>query len=384
MLVITLALHFSIIMQPDAPVFDEQHYITDGRSIIEGKDSQRPEHPDLAKLLIVAGMRLFDDNPFGWRFFSVLFGAIVIVLFYFICRRLNMDRRATLLATFLLSFENLTFIQGSIAMLDVFNVAFMLGAFLLYLRGGYVLSGVSAGLSTLCKIGGILAVPAVFLHWLFTRQSRGWHFLAGIIMAPLFFFLFLPVFSYAANGTLPDPIARIQYILSASGSLTFEAYSNTGIASRPWEWVMIPEVLFYWYEPHYLGAISFTIWALIIPAVLYMFYRARKGNNAAIFGLAWFTSTYLFWIPLSLVTDRLTYLYYFYPTVGALCIGLGLAGSHLMDIAKSNKPVRQRRTALITVRTYLVLHIVTFIILSPLFSRWVPFFKYVPPPSTTS
>ena len=39
------------------------------------------------------------------------------------------------LATFLLSLENLSFVQASIAMLDVYSLAFMLLPFWLYLKG---------------------------------------------------------------------------------------------------------------------------------------------------------------------------------------------------------------------------------------------------------
>ncbi|MBI2831624.1 MAG: glycosyltransferase family 39 protein [Chloroflexi bacterium] len=383
MLAVTLAFHFAIIMQPSSTAFDEQHYVTDARSIIEGNGTQRQEHPDLAKLIIVGGIKLFGDNPFGWRFLSVVFGSIVIVLFYLICRRLGMKKQATLIATFLLSFENLTFIQSSVAMLDVYNVALMLAAFLLYLKGGYLLSGITAGLSALAKVGGILVLPAMFLHWFLVRRNRVRHFFAGLVIAPVFFFLFLPLFEYTVNGKFSDPIARIKHIFTASGSLTFEKFP-TEIATRPWEWLLRPNILYYNYEPVYTGTISFTVWALIIPAVVYMVFRARKGNNAAIFGLAWFASTYLVWIPLNLITDRLTYLYYFYPTVGAVCIGLGLMGSQLLDVWRSERSLRVRRTALIAVRTYLVLHAVVFVLLSPAFSRWIPFFHYVPPPPTAS
>jgi len=34
---LTLVMHFSIIMQPDEPAFDEKYYITDARYILDGK-----------------------------------------------------------------------------------------------------------------------------------------------------------------------------------------------------------------------------------------------------------------------------------------------------------------------------------------------------------
>ena len=87
-------MHFSIIRIPDKPVFDEVHYVTDARGIISGHETIRGEHPSLGKLFVIAGMLIFGDNALGWRFFSVILGAISIVLFYLICRNLSLSRRA--------------------------------------------------------------------------------------------------------------------------------------------------------------------------------------------------------------------------------------------------------------------------------------------------
>ena len=356
-------------MQPSQLIFDEQHYVTDARSILQGQGTLRPEHPPLGKLFIVAGISLFGDNPLGWRFFSVIFGTICIVLFYLVCSRLGMPKKASLLATFLLALDNLSFVQASVAMLDVYSLAFMLGAFLLYLNGGYLLSGISVGLSALAKLSGALALPAIFLHWVFTRRAEPKRFLPSLLLAPISFLLFMPLFDFVVSGRLLDPIERVKTMLSLSGSLTFTTVTHEA-ASRPWDWILRPEIMFYWNDPHYIGAISFTIWALIIPGVLYMVFRAVKGNSASIFGLSWFASTYLFWIPLSYITDRISFVYYFYPTVGAICIGLGLGLSQLLGVWKTRRSGKLRWAAMLGVSGYLLLHVVTFVILSPVFSPW--------------
>ena len=368
LVLVTLALHFSIIMQPSELVFDEQYYIADARSIIEGDGTLRPEHPPLGKLFIVSGILLFGDNPLGWRFFSVIFGTICIVLFYLICRKLAMPKEAALFATFLLTLDNLSFVQASVAMLDVYSFTFTLCAFLLYLNGGYMLSGISVGLSALAKLSGALALPAIFIHWLFTGRTRPWWLLTLVFLAPVSFLLFMPSFDWIISGQPLDPIGRIKYMLTASGSLTFADFTS-GIASRPWDWILRPEVVPYWYEPHYIGAISFTIWALIIPTVLYMVFRATKGSGASLFGLSWFASTYLVWIPVSCITDRMSFVYYFYPTVGAICIGLGLGLSQLLHVWKTKGSGKLRWVALLAVSSYLLLHAGVFVILSPVFPQ---------------
>ncbi|MFC1892992.1 phospholipid carrier-dependent glycosyltransferase [Chloroflexota bacterium] len=368
----SLAMHFSIINQPAEPLFDEQHYVPDARSIVQGSGTSRLEHPPLGKLFIVSGISLFGDTPLGWRFFSILFGAVCIVLFYLICRQLKIPRRASFLATFLLALENLSFVQASVAILDVFSLAFMLASFWLYLRGKYLLSGVAVGLGTLAKLTGTLALPVMFLHWFFRRGVAPRRFIITMLLAPLSFLLLMPLFDFIVSRQWLNPIDRVMTMLSLSGSLTFSATTH-GSASHPWEWILRPEIMAYWYEPHYIAAISFTILALVIPSVLYMTYYAVKGSEPHLFGISWFAGTYLIWIPLSLISDRISFVYYFYPTVGAICIGLGLGFSQLMTLCEARKTAR--RVVKTIIAGYLLLHVVIFTLLSPVFNWWsIPFF----------
>lgn len=369
LVIVILAVHFSFIMQPTELVFDEQHYVTEARSILQGGDDLIWEHPPLGKLFIVFGMFLFGDNPVGWRFFSILFGAIGIVLFYLVCRRLDISKRASFLATFLLAIDNLSFIQASIAMLDVYSLTFMLLSFWLYLKGRYLLSGVSVGLSALAKLSGVLALPVILLHWLLTKRAGPIQFVVSMLSAYASFLLLMPLFDFVVSRQLLNPIGRIYTMLTMGSNLTF-ANVTASNASRPWDWILRPEIMSYWYEPHYIGAISFTIWALIIPAVLYMAFRAAKGSSAGLFGVSWFVSTYLFWIPVSLITDRISYLYYFYPTVGAIGIGLGLGLSRLLGVWETRREGKLRWVAMLTASGYLLLHVGVFVILSPLSTWW--------------
>jgi dolichyl-phosphate-mannose--protein O-mannosyl transferase len=128
----------------------------------------------------------------------------------------------------------------------------------------------------------------------------------------------------------------------------------------------------YWYQPHYYGAISFTIWALIIPTVIYMTVKAVKKSDAGLFGILWFAGTYLVWIPLSLITNRVSFIFYFYPTVGAICLGLGMGLSQLIDFWRTRQTGKLKRAAIIIPAVYLALHLLVFVALYPLFP-WAPF-----------
>jgi len=367
-------MHFIIIANPPELILDEQHYVNDARNIIENHETLREEHPPLAKLFIVTGIKIFGDNPWGWRFFSVIFGTATIVLFYFLCRRLNMSRNAASLATFLLALENMTFVQASVAMLDVYCLTLMLASFLLYTSRQYIASGVAVGLSALAKLNGALALPVMFIHWLFRRQGRSWWFALTVVLAPIAFVGLMFVFDLAIVqnfSALVDPISRIKTMLSLSSGLTFATVDHPSL-SRPWEWLLAYKPMGYWYSPHYMAAISCSVWALVMPTFAYMVYRAVRGSQAGLFGVAWFAGTYLVWIPISLITDRASYVYYFYPTIGAVCLGLGLGLSQLLDFYRERKPGKLRRTMLALFIFYILAHLASFVILSPVFPIYLP------------
>lgn len=368
---LVLFMHFSILYQPSAIILDEVYYVNDARNIVSGNATLRAEHPPLGELLVASGIFLFGDNPLGWRFFAILMGSVSIFLLYLICRQLTMSRRASFLASSLLAMENLTFMQSSVAMLDVYSLGFMFLAFWLYLRGNYTLASVAGCLGALSKVSGVFIFVVIGLHWLIARRDRWIFFVFSILLAPLLFVELLPLLDFAVARELISPFKHIYDMITLSGSITFES-SKHPFASRPWEWLIFLKVMPYNYNPDYLAVISPTIWALIIPTVGYMYYKIKKGSQAALFGIVWFASTYVIWIPLDLVTNRLTYVYYFFPVVGSICIGLGMALSELFEFWQHRTQGKLRWLAIVSFSFYLFLHVAVFITLSPVFSRWIP------------
>jgi len=362
-------MHFCIISNTYDHILDEAHYINDANNIIENHETARLEHPPLAKLFIGTGIHVFGDNPWGWRFFSIVFGTATLVFFYFLCRRLGMSWMASNLATTLLAFENMTFVHASIAMIDVYYVTFMMASFFFYIKMKYVTSGVSVGLSGLSKLNGALALPVIGVHWLFSRQKRHWWVVLTFLFAVLTFLVLMMAFDLAIVQDISEvesPVDRIIYMMDRSGTLTFETVEHPS-ESRPWEWLLTYKPMAYHWTPNYVGGISPSIWALIMPTFLFLVWRAIKRDEAGLFGAAWFFGTFMLWIPATIITDRVSYPYYFYPTIGAICIGLGIFLAQLVDIFKKRGSGKLRWVLLSIVILYLMAHLASFIIMSPLF-----------------
>jgi dolichyl-phosphate-mannose-protein mannosyltransferase len=464
LVIIVLILHFSTILQPQDLVFDEQYYVPSAGYIIQGEGTDRTEHPPLAQLIITAGILVFGDNPFGWRIFTVLFSVAGLVFFYMIGRQLGLNRKYAFLATFLLSFENLSFIMGSVAMLDVFSLTFMLGSFWLYLKGRYASSGLMVALATLCKLTGILALPVILVHWLLTRPSfasplrgeeKGEGDFPSSLRAPLLpkqsqfykrslegiypiglflatslasFFLLMPLLEFAIWHKWLNPFLQVKTMLTINAGSTFAAYPSE-MLSRPWDWLIRPEILTFWIDPHYIAMISPPIWVLIIPAAAYSIFillkqkfwvlphfllpfwsppvaaeatknrpltchsggvlpetpqdseesggvdhyystRLTTSGDIALFALIWFTFTYLIWISVSLISDRMSYIYYIYPAIGSVCLAISMAVAELNKLINRQSNSILKKWLDIIIPLYLLLCLGAFVILSPIPYWW--------------
>lgn len=372
LVLISLAMHLGVVGWADKLIYDEHYWVPEANSIIHQRLVQWPQYPALGKLFIAAGISVFGDNPWGWRIPSVIFGTITIVLVYLLGRKLA-GKRTAILAAFLLVFENLTFVMSGLAMLDISSVAFMLLSFLLYLDNKYALSGTALALSILCKPSGVLAVFVVLGYWFLTRQKRGLRNLGSFVAAALLaFFLLMPATDFMATGQWLDPFGRIAEMLAGQTSLKLSQMTPEVIravhAHPPWEWItfsasMLPEPT----TLRHTMIITPPLLVLIIPSMVYMLYESiRNKRMFARFVLMWFGATYLLWIPIELLTDRPMYIYYFVPTVGAVCLAVGFGVQRAWRRFSRATYGLFAYVARFLLVLYVILYVLAFVLCSPL------------------
>ena len=340
---------------------------------------------------------MWSTRPFGWRFFPILFGTVSIVLFYLVCQNLTARRWVPVGAAFLFAFDNNHFAQSHVAMLEVFVVTLMLAAFLLYLRGKYIGAGAMVALATLVKLTGALALVPILLHWLFVRRAQWREGIKVIIAAAVGFLALLPPLEMLALHKFHWPWDRLSEMYHLLSSITFSG-SHHEAMSHPWEWVIkFWEPMWFWYRPPYQGCPSYTLGALIIPLMTFAVYRglrrsdnplrlllnrarscsllrpgksssgmpAVRGNSLCLFALGWFAATYISLLLSDLVSDRIMFKFYLYPSVGALCLVLGLALSEIWNLSGKVTLWRDVWAIRAAVITFLLGHLVVFVIMSP-------------------
>ncbi len=134
--------------QPKGIIFDETYYAKDAWSLLvfgfEGSWSENVNaavaqgdasglgaagafivHPPLGKWLIASGEALFGLNSFGWRIAAVVFGSLLVAATIRLARRLSRSTLIGAIAGILLTFDGLAFTMSRIALLDIFQAAFL-------------------------------------------------------------------------------------------------------------------------------------------------------------------------------------------------------------------------------------------------------------------
>jgi predicted membrane-bound dolichyl-phosphate-mannose-protein mannosyltransferase len=391
-LLASFILHFALLWHPAEMVLDEVYYIEKGARIyLEQGDLQQAEHPPLSKFLITAGMVIFGDNPLGWRSMVGLFGLGAIFFFYLILRHFKLSNLTTNIATTLFAFENSTFLMASVAMLDIFNVTFMLAGFWAYLSRRYPLAVLFLMLSALCKLTGLFGIAAIGLHWLFFRRDLVLQLAISGLIAYVGAIGLVPVFEYFLTGEWSNPFTRVYVLFTVPGTITF-ANSSHPSALHPWEWVLEYHVMPFWWSPQYLSGVTGTVWISTLPIFAWTaWFGLRRRNEAAFFAAAWIFATLIVWIILGFITDRLTYIFYFVPIVGGVLLGLAVAMDQAIAWAKRPRQLlltmgdpprlgdrlrawarrrNWRRTIYIFVGLFVIVHLGFFLAMSPFTDWW--------------
>jgi 4-amino-4-deoxy-L-arabinose transferase-like glycosyltransferase len=342
-------------------VFDEAYYVNAARVIAGIRPPQgaayanaplgvdaNSEHPQLAKLLMAGGIKLFGDGPLAWRLPSVLLGTVAILGMFALARAAGGGPWLALGAAALMAADNLLLVHGRIGTLDIYAVAAMVWAATLYLRNRPIAAGAVIGLGTCAKevtpylLFGLVALE--FLRW-WPARAEGWLRVGRLgvcaAVSGVVFVSGLTVMGWIAAPYSPQtgklvpngPFGHVAHILSYAANQT-SPHGPQGIASYPWDWLVdVKPITYLQINPshptaqlnqvapavHFLGLISPPILLLAVPGLLLAAFgvarsrrreRAAPGDDVGVVGLAWFLGTYLPFVAASLIENRTSYLYY--------------------------------------------------------------------------
>jgi len=356
-------------------VFDEAHYIRAVRKMMNGDWGVNLEHPPLAKLLIMLGIYLFGDNPWGWRVFPALSGAISIYLLGLIANQLTRDEKISLTAAALYGFDVTCFNLSAIAILEPTTLMFSLLGVLFYLRKKKYLAGLSFGLALLSKLTAAFIIASILFVELvvnllqtdnYKEALRKWiNVLERVgFTAFIFFIAILWIYDYQFN-LYQTSFEHLDFMLRYHGEM-LHPNPNEGAPPLSWTNPLFPFPKRAYYVTGdktiaYYGLqtpLWWMTWVVVGYSLYILIMELRSGRIplTELFILSWFSFTYLVYFYIVLL--RPVYPFYFYMTVPAIAIGFP-------------KMLRGERITELILHSILAVQILWFIIYFPVKPLWL-------------
>jgi predicted membrane-bound dolichyl-phosphate-mannose-protein mannosyltransferase len=348
-------------------IFDEAYYVNAARILLGwavpagdhyagsafGLDPN-VEHPPLGKLFMALSMAVFGDSGLGWRLPSLLAGMVALGALFLIVRATGETVWLGILAVGLFAFDNLAFVHGRIGTLDMPVLAFILLGAWCALRERWVLAGVCLAIGTLVKLTalyGLLAILlllalALFGSWRRTHRLQVGDLRPVVLLLATYGVVFIVGLGLldARFTTYANPIDHLRHMLEYGANLHWGHGLPSvcvGNESTPWQWLtndcqmgylrvatsvtVGQEVVAVTPSIDFRGAMNPVLIGALPLAMLFALRAAwRTGSPLARWSVAWAAANYLPYVVLAVVSQRITYIYYFLPVVPAVAVAIAI------------------------------------------------------------
>ena len=359
MFIFSLAVKIYDIRKPDRYYFDEIYFAFTANEMAQWHKAGwryvpgAPKgvayewtHPPLGKEITAIGIKIFGNNPVGWRIFQVLFGAAGTIIIYFLVTELFRNKLAGLFASVIYTFESMTFVLSRISMVDIYLVTFMQLSLLFLLRfinykklKSLAASGFFIGCAISVKWNGIFGLfflcAITLLYLSYTQESfkipvikPGFIRIKNPVSTILLFLIILPLFIYFLTY-IPFLLTGNSFhdLLILQRSMYY--YHKNLHATHPysslwWQWPVMLKPVFMYLKPvgnnaSFIYAIGnpFIWWTgslFTVAGLIYSLVRRNLGVLLAVMGLL------AFWVPWIISPRALTFIYHFFPSVTFMII----------------------------------------------------------------
>ena len=311
---------------PNELVFDEVYYVDGARDFLangveltDGK-AEFVVHPPVGKWMIAIGMKLFGDDPFGWRISAALFGVASIYLIFLAARKLFNSDFLALLSAALASIDGLHLVMSRTALLDIFLMTFLLGAFVALLYQRYFLMALMLGLALGTKWSALYFIIAIAIYLLVKERKA---LISYSIIIPSVYLISWSGWFFSSNGWDRNSSSNSLSSLFNYHKEILNFHTNLKVdhsyEASPWNWLILGRpTSFFYASPKTCGADNCAqeilamgtppIWWVGLIAIFvtigYFIYRRDKSAGFILLGLL---SNYLPWL---LFPERTTFYFY--------------------------------------------------------------------------
>lgn len=334
---------------PSKLSFDEIYYVDGARDYLKfgvEVSANKPEfivHPPIGKWVIALGIKIFGDNPFGWRIMVALLGTLSILMIAKIASRIFGALGYGLIAAILAFFDGLNLVMSRTALLDMTLTTFLLIATWFLIDRRYLLSGIFFGLALGTKWNAIFYI-LVFASYFVAKEARETsknpestrREMVNLILLRKIQLLFIPALVYFISwfGWFRSPRGWSRF-WSADNGATFLApirsflhyhfemlHFHQGLHSRhnykspAWQWIVQWRPTSFYYESPKCGGstCSQEVLALGTPllwwsgaiAILFLFvlWFKKRNHSLILLGVA------AGWLPWFAFPQRTTFSFY--------------------------------------------------------------------------
>jgi len=133
LLLVAAITRFYHLGHPAEIVFDEVHFVAQGRHYLHGESFLDP-HPPLAKLIIALGILLFGDHPWSWRVGNATLGTAIVGITYLLARRMSGSRLVGTLAGAIILCDGMYLVDSHYAVIDIVYLTCAAVAYLLFFK----------------------------------------------------------------------------------------------------------------------------------------------------------------------------------------------------------------------------------------------------------
>ena len=133
LLIVAACTRFYHLGHPAEIVFDEVHFVAQGRHYLHGESFLDP-HPPLAKLIIAAGIAIFGDHPWGWRVGNATLGTAIVGITYLLGRRMSGSRLTGALAGGIILLDGMYLVDSHYAVIDIVYLTCAAVSYLLFFK----------------------------------------------------------------------------------------------------------------------------------------------------------------------------------------------------------------------------------------------------------
>ncbi len=181
---------------PPEKIFDEVYFARAAEEYLQRRYIYESTHPPVTKLLITLSVMLFGglpagDTSWGWRFLSVVAGAVAVVLVFILAKRILRSTTFAAYAAALFGLDGMHFVQSRIATPEGFVVCFSIATLYAFCRYWDAVAALKPQMhETLREIGGhvveLLAASVLagaFVAIRFSHEAIYARIVAGVAIA---------------------------------------------------------------------------------------------------------------------------------------------------------------------------------------------------------